>query len=86
MLNIRLVTWSMGLFTAASFVLCVSWGLLTPQSLHMHQFLEMVLPAFKWLSIGGFLLGLIESFLWGAYVGLAFVPIYNLLYRRFSLS
>jgi hypothetical protein len=51
----------------------------------MHQFLEIVLPAFKWLSVGGFFLGLIESFLWGAYVGLVFVPIYNLLYRRWSL-
>ena len=85
MLNIRVVTWSMGLFTAVSFMLCVIWGLVTPQSLHMHQFLEMVLPAFKWLSVGGFFLGLIESFLWGAYVGLVFVPIYNLLYRRWSM-
>jgi hypothetical protein len=35
--------------------------------------------------VGGFFLGLIESFLWGAYVGLVFVPIYNVLYRRWSL-
>ena len=86
MLNIRVVTWSMGLFTAVSFILCVIWGLVTPESLHMHQFLEIVLPAFKWLSVGGFFLGLIESFLWGAYVGLVFVPIYNMLYRRWSIS
>ena len=86
MLNIRVVTWSMGLFTAVSFILCVISGLVTPQSLHMHQFLEMVLPAFKWLSVGGFFLGLIESFLWGAYVGLVFVPIYNMFYRRWSIS
>ena len=85
MLNIRVVTWSMGLFTAVSFILCVIWGLVTPESLHMHQFLELVLPAFKWLSVGGFVLGLIESFLWGAYVGLVFVPIYNVLYRRWSI-
>ena len=85
MLNIRVVTWSMGLFTTVSFILCVIWGLVTPESLHMHQFLELVLPAFKWLSVGGFVLGLIESFLWGAYVGLVFVPIYNVLYRRWSI-
>lgn len=85
MLNIRVVTWAMGLFTAVSFILCVIWGLVTPQSLHMHQFLELVLPAFKWLSVGGFFLGLIESFLWGAYVGLVFVPIYNVLYRRWGM-
>lgn len=86
MLNIRVVTWAMGLFTTVSFILCVIWGLVTPQSLHMHQFLELVLPAFKWLSVGGFFLGLIESFLWGAYVGLVFVPIYNVLHRRWGLS
>ena len=86
MLNIRVVTWAMGLFTAISFILCVLWGLVMPESLHMHQFLELVLPAFRWLSVGGFVLGLIESFLWGAYVGLVFVPIYNFLYRRWSMS
>lgn len=84
MLNLNVVTWSVGLFTAVSFILCVIWGLVTPESLHMHQFLELVLPAFKWLSVGGFVLGLIESFLWGAYAGLVFVPIYNLLYRRWG--
>lgn len=86
MLNIRVVTWSMGLFTTVSFILCVLWGLVTPQSLHMHQFLEIVLPAFKWLSVGGFFLGLIESFLWGAYVGLVFVPLYNFFHRRWSTT
>jgi len=38
----------------------------------MNKFLESVLPAFHWISIGAFL-GLIESFLWGAYIGLVFV-------------
>jgi hypothetical protein len=57
MLSLKVVTWSMGLFTAVSFILRVIWGLMTPQSLHMHQFLELVLPAFKWLSVGGFVLG-----------------------------
>ena len=77
MLNIRVVSWSLGVFTAISFVLCVIYGLIVPPSLHMSAFLEMVLPAFKWLTLPGFFLGLIESFLWGAYMGLVFVPIYN---------
>ena len=46
--------------------------------------LEQVLPAFKWLTWWGFLLGLVESFLYGAYAGLVFCPIYNWLYRRFN--
>jgi len=77
MLNIKIAAWSLGIFTAFSFLLCVLYGLVTPQSLHMHQFLEIVLLVFTWLTVGGFFLGLIESFLWGAYIGLVFVPIYN---------
>lgn len=56
-----------------------------PPSLHMAPFLETVLPAFKWLTVAGFFLGLIESFLYGAYAGLVFVPIYNFLARRWSV-
>lgn len=82
MLNTRLVATALGLFTALSFVVCVLYGLVTPASVHMVQFLEIVLPAFTWISVGSFLLGLVESFLWGAYIGLVFPPIYNALYRR----
>lgn len=84
MLNTRLLTVALGLFTAASFVLCVVYGLVTPASVHMHEFLEIVLPAFEWISVGSFLLGLGESFLWGAYFGLVFPPIYNAVYRRWG--
>ncbi|NIR51740.1 hypothetical protein GWO43_24500 [candidate division KSB1 bacterium] len=82
MLNMKVVTWSLGLFTAFSFVVCVFYGLVTPQSIHMHNFLEIVLPAFKWLTWWGFLLGLAESFLYGVYTGLVFVPIYNFFHSR----
>ncbi len=81
MLNIKIVSWSLGLFTAISFVLCVIYGLIVPPSLHMAPFLEAVLPAFKWLTFWGFCLGLIESVLYGVYAGLVFVPIYNFLAR-----
>lgn len=86
MLNIRVVTWSLGLFTAISFILCVVYGLIVPQSLHMAQALEAVLPAFKWLTVMGFCLGVLESFLYGVYGGLVFVPIYNLLARRWGVA
>ena len=84
MLDIKLVSWALGLFAAVTFIVCVIYGLVTPQSLHMHAFLEQVLPAFKWLSWWGFLLGLAESFLYGVYAGLVFCPIYNALNRRFG--
>jgi len=84
MLNIKLVSWAVGLWSAVTFVVCVIYGLVTPQSLHMHAFLEQVLPAFKWLTWPGFLLGLVESFLYGVYAGIVFVPIYNWLAQRFG--
>ena len=74
MLNTKLLTWALGIWSAITFIVCVVYGLVTPQSLHMHEFLELVLPAFKWLTWWGFLLGLAESFLYGVYAGLVFCP------------
>ena len=86
MLNTKLVTWALGIWTSITFVVCVICGLVTPQSLHMSAFLEQVLPAFKWLTWWGFLLGLTESFLYGAYAGLVFCPVYNWLHRRWGAT
>ena len=74
MLNIKVVSWALATTTAISFVVCVAYGLVTPETLHMHGFLELVLPGFKWLTPQGFLIGLVESFLYGAYAGLVYVP------------
>lgn len=82
MLNLRLVTWAAALFATVSYLLCVTFGLLTPESAHMHQLLEILLPGFKWFSVGAFFLGLVESLAWGLYLGGGFVLIYNALHRR----
>ena len=84
MLNIKVVTWSLGLFGALTFVVCVTYGLIVPESLHMTGFLKQVLPGFQWLTPTGFLIGLIESFLYGVYVGLVYGTIHNVLTRRWG--
>ncbi len=84
MLNIKVVTWSLSLLAAVTFVVCVLYGLIVPKSLDMTIFLEGILPGFRWLTPVGFLIGLVESFLYGAYVGLVFTPIYNLLWKRWG--
>jgi len=81
-LNWKVMTWALGLFGAVTFVVCVLYGLLVPKAFHIVQLLEIALPGFRWLSVGSFVLGLVESFLYGAYAGLAFVPIYNFVLRR----
>ncbi len=86
MLNWKIVSWSLGSFGAVTFVVCVLYGLLVPESLHMKSILEQMLPAFRWLTPGGFLLGLVESFLYGAYTGLVFVPLYNWFQARSALQ
>ncbi len=84
-LNVRVVSWSMGIFLAVSFVICVIYGLIVPERLHgMSVFLESMLPAFEWLTFGGFMLGLVESFLYGVYIGIVFVPIYNFINKRWG--
>jgi len=77
MLNIKIVSWALGSWGAVTFIVCVLYGLIVPESLHMKALLEQMLPAFRWLTWWGFLLGLLESFLYGAYAGLVFVPLYN---------
>ena len=84
MLNIKVVSWALATTALISFLVCVSYGLAVPDSLHMHVFLEQVLPGFKWLTLQGFFIGLVESFLYGAYAGLVYVPIYNFFARRFD--
>lgn len=43
-----------------------------------------MLPGFRWLTWWGFLLGLVESFLYGVYAAIVYVPIYNWLTKRFD--
>jgi hypothetical protein len=86
MLNTKVVTWSLGLFGAVTFVVCIVYGLIVPERLHMTGFLESVLPGFRWLTPAGVLIGLVESFLYGVYAGLVYTPIYNALARRWPAS
>jgi hypothetical protein len=84
MLNIRVVTWSLATFTTVSYLVCVGYGLIVPETLHMVQFLEITLPGFKWLTVGTFVIGLVESFLYGVYAGLVYTPIYNVYQRKWG--
>ncbi len=81
MLNWKVVAQSLASFSAISFVLCVGYGLL-PASFHLAWLLEAVLPGFKWLSVGTFVLGTVESAFYGAFAGALYSGLYNYFARR----
>jgi len=87
MLNLKVWTCALGAWSALTYLLCVLWGVVAPDRIHTQAaetLLETVLPGFRWLSPVGFLIGLVESFLYGAYAGLLLVPLHNLFHRRWG--
>ncbi len=69
------------LFLAISFVLCVGFDLVFPQ-MAMYRSWQALLPGFTWISWSSFFLGLIESYGYGWYVTLIWVPLYNVFNAR----
>jgi hypothetical protein len=81
-LRLMPVGMSLGLLLAISYVLCVALGLIWWDA-GLHQPWLQFLPGFSWLSPGTFLLGLVESFAYGWYVAVVFVPLFNFFNARF---
>ena len=73
-------TWisTLGLLFAEIYVMFVIRDLISPLSISTQRVFEIVLPGFRWLTPGRFLLGLAESFLWGVYVALVLAPAANI--------
>ena len=64
------------LFISISFTLCVVFDLLFPQYAMYEVWLKL-LPGFKWISWQSFFLGLVESYIYGWFIALIWVPLYN---------
>jgi len=64
------------LFLVITFALCVGFDLLFPEHA-MYRTWQDLLPGFEWISWKSFILGLIESYGYGWYFALIWVPIYN---------
>lgn len=71
------------LLLAITFTLCVLWDLLFP-NFAMYPSWRALLPGFEWLSWPSFGLGLLESYVYGWFFVLVWVPIYNVFTRRTS--
>jgi len=75
-ISLKAVGHATSLFLAITFSLCVAFDLLFP-SHAMYGSWQKLLPGFEWISWSSFFLGLIESYGYGWYFTLVWVPIYN---------
>ena len=81
-LDWRVTTGALPLFAGVSFVVCVVYGVIVPPAWHPTQLLVYALPGFTWRAPASFILGLVDSALYGAYAGLVFTPLFNFVARR----
>src|SRR5262249_45823929 len=75
---------SLSAFLVISYVVCVLGYLLFPGLPVPHSTLSLLLPGFELLTWRTFLLGLVESFGFGWYIGLLFGSLYNFFVARWS--
>jgi len=64
------------LFLAISFSLCVVFDLIFPEHAMYEVWLKL-LPGFEWISWQSFFLGLVESYAYGWFIALIWIPLYN---------
>lgn len=74
-LDWRVLGSAMACFLAISYVICVSYCLLFDAQ--MYRAWADLLPGFRWISWGSFVLGLFETIGYGLFFGLVFAPLYN---------
>ncbi|GAB4364861.1 MAG: hypothetical protein Kow00128_06930 [Deltaproteobacteria bacterium] len=82
-LSLEKVGLSLGIFFSVAYALCVAFDLLFPR-MAMYTVWQKLLPGFTWLSLGSFLLGLVETFFYGMLFAILFVPVYNYLGKVFA--
>lgn len=68
--------WATSLFLTIVYCLCIAFDLAFPSQAMYGTWLKL-LPGFEWLSWRTFLLGLVESFGYGWFIALIWVPLYN---------
>ena len=80
-LSLAAVGHATSIFLALSFLLCVAFDLLFPAHA-MYRAWQDLLPGFQWISWRSVLLGLVESYGYGWYFSLVWVPLYNVFLAR----
>lgn len=79
-LSIKVVGLALSGLFAVSYALCVLFDLIIP-GWAMSPAWRALFPGFSW-SVGGLFIGLVETVIYGFFVAVVFVLIYNAVQRR----
>lgn len=66
-----------------TFTICILWDLAVP-SYSMVAIWKVLLPGFQGITLGSYVLGLVEVILYALYTAVIFVPSYNYFQRRWA--
>ena len=75
-MSVKVVGYTVSIFLVISYLICIGFDLLFPEHA-MYTAWQAYLPGFEFLSLKGFIIGLIEVFAYGWYVAVIWVPLYN---------
>lgn len=82
-LDVLVLGLSLSSFFVITYGLCIALGLIAP-SWALHEPWLQFFPGFEWLTLRGFLIGLVESIVYGWYVALVFGALFNWFARRWQ--
>lgn len=73
--------YALSAFAVIGYVLCIALGLVVPDW-ELHKPWLQFFPGFEWLTVQGFLIGLVESVVYAWYVALLFGWLFNKIVAR----
>lgn len=79
--SIRQLGLALTAFFLATYILCIALGMIVPDW-EMHKPWLQFFPGFEWLTLQGFVIGLVESVIYAWYVAVLFGWLFNSLGNR----
>ncbi|HEX3009971.1 MAG TPA: DUF5676 family membrane protein [Bacteroidales bacterium] len=83
-LNVKVVSATLIIFAGIVYLLCIAFQPVFPTwQMYTTSMWASTFPGFSW-TLGGILLGLVESLLYGLFAGIIFAAIYNFSVNLFA--
>ncbi|KUO64180.1 MAG: hypothetical protein APF80_17325 [Alphaproteobacteria bacterium BRH_c36] len=74
--SVRQLGLALTAFFVATYILCIALGVIVPDW-EMHKPWLQFFPGFEWLTLQGFLVGLVESVIYAWYIAVLFGWLFN---------